>query len=169
MRNQDNQRALWANSWTSWLEIQNVNRFASWPNYPHCAAIQCHAHCMVVWPNGIVYQVIWATFWHTYVMFWSISLSTRFTVSHSKILSASWDLNDSDDPWSRLPQSRGIAHDSCHLNAIRSRQFERLEPQDCMSESSVLYSLHILHSKQQTHHDSRHWPRLCTGSVSDSH
>ena len=42
-------------------------------------------------------------------------------------------------------------------------------PQDHMSESSVLYSLHVLHSKQQTHHDSRHWPRLCTGSVSDSH
>ena len=37
-----------------------------------------------------------------------------------------------------------------------------------MLESSVLYSLHILHSKQQTHHDSWHWPRLCTGSVSDS-
>ena len=51
------------------------------------------------------------------------------------------------------------------INAIRSRQFDCLKPQDHMSESSVLYSLHILHSKQQTHHDSRHWSRLSTGSA----
>ena len=90
-------------------------QFASWPNYPHCAEIQCHAHCVVAWPNGIVYQAIWATFWHAYVMFWSNSLSTQiycFTQQNPFSFLRSEKIQRS---WSRFSHSRGIMHDSCHL------------------------------------------------------
>ena len=40
-------------------------------------AVTLIAHRVVAWPNGIVFQVIWATFWHAYVMFWLNSLSTQ--------------------------------------------------------------------------------------------
>ena len=59
----------------------------------------------------------------------------------------------------------GFLPSKCH-NGSRQLIAKTSRPQ---SESSVLYSLHILHGKHQTHHDSRHWPRLCTGRVSDSH
>ena len=131
----------------------------------HCAEIQCHAHRLLAWLNGIVYQVIWATFWHAYVMFlieFTVNTNAPFRTAKSFQLLEIWT-----NPMIREAAFRslgGITHDSCRLNAIRTRQFDCHKPQDHMSDSSVLYWLHILHSKQKTHHDSRrHWPKLCAG------
>ena len=144
--------------------------FASWPNYPHCAEIQFHAHRVVAWPNGIVYQVIWATFWHAYVMFWLNSLSPRiyrFAQKNPFSFLRSEQIRRSVKPLFAVSGNNARLLPSIMPYTIETVWLPK--PQDHMSESSVLYSLHVLHSKQQTHHDSRHWPRLCTGSVSDSH
>ena len=141
-----------------------MSRFASWQNYPHCTEIQCHAHGVVVWPNGIVYQAIWATwFWHSYVMFWLSQLSTRiysFAQQNPYSFLRSEQIRRS---WSRFSHSREIMHDSCRLNAITIETVDWHKTSLPQSESSLLYSLHILHGKQQTHHNRRHWLRLCTG------
>ena len=129
-------------------------RFASWLNYPHCAEIQCHAHRVVAWPNGIVYQVIWATFWNMYLMFWWSSLSTRIYCFAQQNPFSFLRSEQFRRSWSCFSHSRGTMQDSCRLNAVT------IETVDCHKtsrpQSESFSSLLIAYTPWQTAKSSQH-------------
>ena len=101
---------------------------------------------------------------HAYVMFWSNSLSTQIYCFARQNPFSFWiseQFRRSVKPFSAVSGNsiRLLPSTKCHT--IKTVWLPKTSTPHVGKFSSLLIAYT---SKQQTHHDSRHWPRLCTGS-----